>query len=62
MKSNANKCDFLASKNNKVDIRIDNFDVSEYVKNIKCEKLLRAQSDDKLTFDDHISELCQNAS
>ena len=62
MKSNANKCDFLASKNNKVNIRIDNFDVSEYVKNIKCEKLLRAQSDDKLTFDDHISELCKNAS
>ena len=62
MKSNANKCDFLASTNNKINIRIDNFDISEYVKNIKCEKLLGVQSDDKLNFDDHISELCKNAS
>ena len=58
MKSNANRCDFLACTSNKVNIRIDNFDMS----NTKCEKLLGVQFDHKLTFDDHISELCKNAS
>ena len=61
MKSNSNKCDFLASPSNKVNIRIDNFGISENVKNIKCEKLLGIQSDNNLTFDDHISKLCKNA-
>ena len=56
MKSNSNKCDFLASPSNKVNIRIDNFGISENVKNIKCEKLLGIQSDNNLTFDDHISK------
>ena len=60
MKSNSNKCDFLASPSNKVNIRIDNFGISENVKNIKCEKLLGIQSDNNLTFDDHISKLCKN--
>ena len=59
MKSNADKCDLLVSTSNKVNIKIDNFDR----RSSKCEKnLLGVKFDHKLTFDDHISELCKNAS
>ena len=57
MKSNADKCHLLVSTSNKVDIRIDNFDISHS----KCEKLLGVKFDHKLTIDDHICELCKNA-
>ena len=50
MKSNANKCHLLVSTGNNVNIRIDNFDICN------------SRFDHKLTFDDHISELCKNAS
>ena len=56
MKSNADKCRLLVSTNNTVDIKILNIDIS----NTTCEKLLKF--DHKLTFDDHISKLCKNAS
>ena len=58
MKSNADKCHLLVSTSNKVKVRIDNFDI----RNSKCEKLLGVKFDHKLTFDEHISELCKNAS
>ena len=55
MKSNANnECHLLVSTSNKVNISIDNFDIS----NNKCEKLSGIKFDRKLTFGDHISELC----
>ena len=53
MKSNANKCHFMVSTSNKVNIRIGKFNIS----NSKCEKLLGIKFDHKLTFDDYISEI-----
>ena len=58
MKSNADKCHLLISTSNRVNKRIDNFDIS----NRKCEKLLGVKFDHKLTFDGHISALYKNAS
>ena len=58
MKSNADKCYLLVSVSNKVNVRIDNFDTS----NSKCEKLLGVKLDNKLSFDDHVSELFKNVS
>ena len=58
VKSNAGKCHLLESTSNKINIRTDNFDIS----NSKREKLLGIKFDHKLTFDNHISELCKNAS
>ena len=58
LESNADKCHLLESTSNKINIKTDNFDISIS----KCEKLLGIKFDHKLTFDDHISELCKNAS
>ena len=58
MKINADKYHLLVSTNNTVKIKIGNFDVT----NSKCEKLLGVRFDHKLSFDDHISELCKKAS
>ena len=40
----------LVSTKNKVNVRIDNFDIS----NSKCEKVVGVKYDHKLAFDDHI--------
>ena len=56
MKININKCPFLAITNNTVKIKIGNFDIT----NSKSEKLLGVKFDHKLSFDDHISELCNS--
>ena len=45
----------LVSTNNNVKLKIVNFDIT----NSKTEKLLRVKFDHKLSFDDHISELCK---
>ena len=58
MRINADKCHFLVSINNTVKIKIGNFDIT----NSKSEKLLGVKFDHKLSFDDHISELCKKAS
>ena len=58
MKINADKCHLLVSTNNTVKIKIGNFDIT----NSKSEKLLGVKFDHKLSFDDHISELCKKAS
>ena len=55
MRINADKCHLLVSTNNTVKI---NFDIT----NSKSEKLLGVKFDHKLSFDDHISELCKKAS
>ena len=57
MKINADKCHLLVSTNNTVKIKIGNFDII----NSKSEKLLGVKFDHKLSFDDHISELCKKA-
>ena len=53
MKINAGKCHLLVSTNNTV--KIDIF-------NNKSEKLSGVKFDHKLSFDDHISELCKKVS
>ena len=58
MKININKCPFLAITNYTVKIKIGNFDIT----NSKSEKVLGVKFDHKLSFDDHISELCKKAS
>ena len=58
MRINTDKCHFLVSTNNTVKIKIGNFDIT----NSKSEKLLGVKFDHKLSFDDHISELCKKAS
>ena len=55
MRINADKCHLLVSTNNTVKIKIGNFDIT----NSKSEKLLGVKFDHKLSFDDHISELCK---
>ena len=58
MKINAGKCHLFASTNNTVKQNIGNFDIT----NSKNEKLLGIKFDHKLSFDDHISELCKKDS
>ena len=58
MKINAGKCNLLVSTNNTVKINIGKFDIT----NSKSEKLLGFKCDHKLSFDDHISELCKKTS
>ena len=57
MKINADNYNLLVSANNTVKIKIGNFNVS----NSKSEKVLGAKFEHKLSFDDHISELCKKA-
>ena len=58
MRINASKCHLLVSTNNTVKIKIRNFDIT----NSKSEKLLGIKFDHKLSFDDHIFELCKISS
>ena len=58
MRINADKCHLLVSTNNTVKIKIGNSDIT----NSKSEKLLGVKFGHKLSFDDHIFELCKNSS
>ena len=51
------KFHLLVSTNNAVKIKLANFDIT----NSKSEKLLGVNFDHKLSFDDHISELCKKS-
>ena len=55
--SNPDNCHLLVSTNDNVAIRIGNFQIE----NIKREKLLGIQFDNKLSFDYHLSEICKKA-
>ena len=57
MENNADKCHLLVSANNTVNIKIGNIHITNSI----CEKLLGVKFDHKLTFDDHISEVCKKA-
>ena len=57
MKINADEYHFSFSTNNTVEIKIGNSDVT----NSKREKILEVKFDNKLSFDDDISELCRKA-
>lgn len=58
MKTNADNCYLSVSTSDKVNMRIDKFDIC----NSKCEKILGVEFDNKLTFDDHLSESCKKTS
>ena len=54
MKSNADKCHLLVSTNESVKITRD-FDIN----NSSCEKLSGVKFDNKISFDEHITNLCK---
>ena len=56
MKSNPDKCHLLVSSCEKIKMEIGE------IENSTCEKLLRVHFDNRLTFDYHISGLCEKAS
>ena len=58
MKNNADKCHLLVSKNNTINIRVEDFDI----KNSHCQKLLGVKFDHKLIFNSRISNLCKKLS
>ena len=57
MKINAGRCHLLVSTNSNVKMKIGNSDIT----NSKKEKLLGVKFDHKLSFHDHVSELCEKA-
>ena len=54
LKSNADKCHLLISTNDRVSINVDRFKVDKS----NTEILLGVKFDKKLTFDDHVSNIC----
>ena len=58
MKSNADEFHLLVGTSNTINVKIGNIDKN----NRTYEKLLGVKFDHKLTFDDHISKLCKEAS
>ena len=59
LKANPDKFHLLLSDpNEEFSIKVDNLDI----KNSKCQKLLGIKIDNKLTFDDHVTSICTNAS
>ena len=56
-KSNADKCHLLASTNDRVSMNVDGFKLDKS----DTEKLLDEKFHKKLTFDDHISNICKKA-
>ena len=55
LKSNADKCHLLVSTNDRVSVNVDGFKIDKS----DTEKLLGVKFDKKLTFDDHISDICK---
>ena len=53
MKSNADKCHLLVNTNESVKITTRDFDIN----NSSCEKLLGVKFDNKISFDEHITNL-----
>ena len=54
LKGNAAKCNFLVSTSQEVILNVNNFKI----KSSDCEKLLGVKYDSKLSFDQHITDLC----
>ena len=55
LKGNPDKCYFLTSIDQEVSLNLDNITI----KNNECEKILGVKFGSKLTFDQHISDLCK---
>ena len=58
LKSNADKCHLLAISSENVGIRLNEYDIRK----IECKKVLRVKFDTKLTFRNHIIDICSKAS
>ena len=58
LKSNADKCHLLAISSENVSIRLNEYDIRK----IECKKVLRVKFDTKLTFGNHITDICSKAS
>ena len=58
LKGNVNKCHLFANTDQEVSLNVDNFTI----KNSECEKPLGVKFDSKLTFNQHISNLCNGNS
>ena len=54
LKSNADKCHLLISTNDRVSINVDRFKIDKS----DTEILSGVKIDKKLTFDDHVSDIC----
>ena len=57
MKANPDKCHFICSTDDKVNIIVEN----QKICNSPCEKLLGVRFDSKLTFDTHINDIYKKA-
>ena len=57
MKANPDKCHFICSAGDKVNITVEN----QKICNSPCEKLLGVRFDSKLNFDAHINDICKKA-
>ena len=57
MKTNPDKCHFICSVDDKVNITVEN----QKLCNSLCEKLLGVRFDSKLTFNGHINDICKKA-
>ena len=55
MKANPDKCNFICSTDDKVNIIVENQKIS----NRPYEKLFGVRFDSKLTFDTHINDICK---
>ena len=58
LKTNAGKCHLLVSSRDDVNLRVSKYDI----KDSECEKLLGVKFDNKLTFENHITDICRKAS
>ena len=58
LRSNSDKCHLLLSTKDRVSMNVDGFKIDKS----DTEKLLGVKFDKKLTFDDHISDICKKAS
>ena len=57
MKANPDKCHFICSNNDKVNLIVEN----QIINNNKCEKLLGVKFDYKWTFNAHIDDISKKA-
>ena len=57
MKGNRNKCHLIMSTNNTPELKVED----SLIKTSTCEKLLGVKIDYKLTFDNHVANLCKKA-
>ena len=57
MKANPDKCHFLMSSDENINLMIEDHAIS----NSKCQKLLGIKIDNKLSFNEHLDEMCKKA-